>query len=250
METKIMDDLIVLGRAGPELISDGRHTVCLAGWSESDGFIRLYPTNIYCEDASRWNIIRVPVVDDDSDPRDESWKIEGSKKEWRNLPSKIEKVGELEREKRPEFMEELPKICPNELNEKNESLGLVKPEQIHDAYLEEREKIEPIPTDLTGKKLTTKKSFNKKLKINYTCDGCETKQGYHDQQVVEWGIFEYWRKNPSDKEKVIENLRLFDEKWRKYFLVGNMRHRLSSYIIIDVLRFKMEEFLQKSLDKY
>jgi hypothetical protein len=47
----IINDLIILGRACPEPLKDGRVTVCLAGWSEEYGFIRLYPTrpNFQCK---------------------------------------------------------------------------------------------------------------------------------------------------------------------------------------------------------
>ena len=90
---EIIDDLIVLGRAGPELISDGRHTICLGGWSPTRGFIRIYLTHMYSE-AQRWNVIQLPVENGD-DYRNESWKIEGSKDEWDNLHEKINRTDQL-----------------------------------------------------------------------------------------------------------------------------------------------------------
>lgn len=44
--TQSIDDVVILGRGVPELISDGRVTVCVAGYSDKLGFVRLYPTRI------------------------------------------------------------------------------------------------------------------------------------------------------------------------------------------------------------
>lgn len=233
--TKVIDDLIVLGRSGPELISDGRHTVCLGGYSPEEGYIRIYPTHMY-SDASRWNVIGVPV--EDGDFRDESYKIEGSKSDWDNLYKKIQKHQELSRNERLELIENLPKTCPAKLNEKERSLGLVEPAEIHDAYLDPIENPEPVQQDIKGNELRSKNSYSHKLYIEYTCEGCKQSQGYHRHHVMEWGVYQWWNRNPDDPEQVIENLRINDDDWKKYFFIGNLRQNPKSFVIISVLRFK------------
>ena len=57
---RIISDLIVLGRAIPEEISDHRQTICVAGYSKELGLIRLYPTR-WDSPLKRWNIVKVPV---------------------------------------------------------------------------------------------------------------------------------------------------------------------------------------------
>jgi hypothetical protein len=249
--TEIIDDLVVLGRAGPEVIEeDGRHTVCLGGWSESKGFVRLYPTHKY-SNANRWNTIKVPVVSDDShDSRDESYKIQGSKEDWDILHEKIEKVGELDRQEQMELTKQLPKTCRHTLNEKRKSLGIVEPKQIHDAYLEEVENPEPIHTDLQGNQFKSKGSYPHKLYIEYTCEGCEAKTN-HRQHCIEWGIYRFWDKNPDyDPEKVIDALKLRDDDYKKYFFIGNLANHRTAYIVISVFRWKKDELFQSTFDSY
>ena len=55
-ETVKIDDLIILGRSGPSYMSDGRHTVCVGGYSPSqESFIRIYPTKISNDKMERKN---------------------------------------------------------------------------------------------------------------------------------------------------------------------------------------------------
>lgn len=245
-----IDDLIVLGRAGPEFIKDGRHTVCLGGWSESKGFVRVYPTHLY-SDAQRWNVIQVPVEQDPShDWRDESWKITGSKSDWDTLYQKVEEIDQLERRQSIDLIKRIPKTCPNTLNEEKKSMGLVEPEEIHDAYLEPVDDPEPIHTDLEGNKFKSKGSYPHKLYIEYTCKDCAAK-GQHRQHCIEWGIFRFWDKNPdASPDQVIDNLRLLDEDWKKFFFIGNQRDRPRSFIIISVIRWKKNEMFQKTMSDY
>ena len=89
----LIDDLVVLGRACPEPLKDGRVTVCMAGWSyRMNDFVRIYPTRPDTS-CSQWDVIKVDVERNENDTRDESWKIVGSKEEWESLGSKIEVVG-------------------------------------------------------------------------------------------------------------------------------------------------------------
>lgn len=246
-----IDDLVVLGRAGPELIeSDGRHTVCLGGWSEKKGFVRLYPTHKYTN-ASRWNVLEVPVAQDDShDYRDESWKIVGSKSEWEELYKKVDVVDRLDRSEAIDLARDLPKTCTIELNDRKQSLGLVEPDEIHDAYLEPIDDPDPVHTDLQGNKLKSKSSYGHKLYIEYSCDNCQAKAG-HRQHCIEWGIFRFWDKNPSrDPSEVIDALRLFDDDYKKYFFVGNLYNHPTSYIIISVIRWKKEDVMQTSVTSW
>ncbi len=240
MTEEVIDDLIVLGRAGPELIQDGRHTVCLGGWSESKGFVRLYPTHKY-SDAQRWNVVEVPVEQDKShDWRDESYKIQGSKKDWDTLYQKIDEKRRLDKDEQIELIESIPTTCPNRLNEEEKSMGLVKPAEIHDVRIEEVEDPEPIQTDMQGNKLRSKNSYPHKLYIEYTCEDCIAK-GNHNQSCIEWGVYRWWQKNPDKPEQVIENLHLNDENWTKYFFVGNQKNHARSFLIISVLRWKQHE---------
>lgn len=178
---QIIEDLIVLGRSAPEPIEkDGRHTVCLAGWSDSmDSFIRLYPTKMET-DIRRWSKIKAPVEKDTgNDPREESYKIEGSQEDWDELESKIVEKKLLDKGERIKLAKRLEKTCPSQLNKNSKSLGLVAPE-IHKCYLEdidEDDRKAPIQHLFEDNPLKSKRSYPQRVRVKYTCQNCKTNQG-------------------------------------------------------------------------
>ncbi len=246
-------DLVVLGRAAPDDLKDGRQTVCVGGWSSSYGFIRLYPTNVV-SDLNRWNIVEVPVERNESDDRFESWKIKGSRSEWNELHRKIKRVGRLEGSSRWKLINQIPKVgCISELNDKHASLGLIWPRKIVGFGLRDRESWDHgrqmSLTDFGGFeysqhlfRVMTKRHFPFVPFIEWECPGpCGLKQGYHHSQVLEWGVYEWFRKVNFDREKceqVFDNLHLEDESWSRWFFVGNLHRYRRSFMIISVLRFK------------
>lgn len=251
-DSKVIDDLIVLGRAAPEPIQDGRETVCLGGYSPSEGYVRLYPTKRRMTELSRWNVVRVPVERDEShDNRDESYKIAGSKKDWDSLHEKIEKVGELDKAERMRLTDDLAGDCTKRLNENRVSLGIVEPAELLDAYLkdiDDDEDDDTVQLTLQGGPKTSprgKNDYDKKLYLKYRCEGCVQKTP-HDQSTIEWGIYRYWDKN-DNFEGVIDALRLNDDSWKHYFFVGNLNNHRTSYVVISVLRFKRDEMIENGI---
>lgn len=230
-------NLVILGRSAPEPIKDGRHTVCLAGWwLNKDQFVRIYPTKMN-SDVRRWDIINVPVVHDRShDPRQESYKIEGSKKEWNVLEQKIEKVGRYNRKQRLHLLANIPKTCTVSLNDNNDSLGLIKPTKIN-AYLEKNGS----DSRVIDERIYSKNDYPYKLRLRYQHNNCSLKGDYHDQHCIEWGIYRFWDKCEGEEyDKVINNLQLSNNNYTKYFLIGNQRYRFNSFLVISVLRFKQD----------
>jgi hypothetical protein len=232
---KWIQDLVVLGRAAPEPIRDGRHTVCLGGYSEQHGYVRLYPTQMWMSDCERWNVISTPVEKSNRDDRDESYKIAGSKEDWGELHNKIQKVGELSKTEQIQLVDELAGDCPIRLNENRTSLGVVKPEEILDVYLDTAEQA-TVQMDLEGNERKGKNDYRHSLYIKYRCEGCDAKT-FHDQHTIEWGVYRYWDNN-ADPEGVIDALGFNDENMNHYFFVGNLNNERRAYIIISVLRFK------------
>lgn len=234
-----VNDLVVLGRAAPEPIKDGRHTVCLGGYSETLGFVRLYPTQRRMDQCKRWNVISVPLEPAaPKDNRDESYQIVGSQDSWDRLHTKIEKVGRLSKPERIQLVERLSGDCTGRLNQQHTSLGIAKPEKIHDHKLEHY----PDPTHqvtLNGNRRQGKQEYPQRLYIEYECEDCSL-QDFHNQHCIEWGVYRYWDKN-DDPEGVIDALHLTDEAYEHYFFVGNLNHRRQAYIIISDLRFKKSD---------
>ncbi len=233
-----INDLIILGRSWPELLRDGRYSVCTAGYSEKLGFIRIYPTRT-SSPLTAWNIVKLQVEKNNTDTRKESWKIVGSKTEWETLDKNIEVTGTLKREDRIKLLRQLAVDSTECLRNQGRSLGLVKPEiiswELRDTGLEP-----DIQTTLNGRKLKRKKDFRVKPYIKYRClPECKSKSP-HNQQLIEWGTY-MWihkQKTRAEQEKVFDNLRLGDNDWEKYLLVGNLAFKQKTFAIISVMRFK------------
>ena len=80
---------------------------------------------------------------------------------------------------------------------------------------------------------------NYKLKpvIKYRRSECRAKK-YHEQQILEWVVYEWFRKHQGQEEKVWDSMRLDNPKRDRWFLVGNRAHRRNSFMIISAIRFK------------
>jgi hypothetical protein len=74
----------------------------------------------------------------------------------------------------------------------------------------------------------------------YRCPVCRIKNP-HKQQIMEWGVFEWMRKNPSQPEKVFENLHIGEAGYETTLLVGNMALHRNSFMAISVFRLKLPD---------
>ncbi|MFH1697150.1 MAG: hypothetical protein ABH854_04575 [Candidatus Diapherotrites archaeon] len=234
----IIDDFLVLGRACPDRMRDGRFTVCCGGHSERLGFVRIYPTPPHAEKKlQRWNLVSVEVERDARDKREESWKIAGAKSDWRNTAKGIEVLDVLSREERLRFINGVEKTTIEKLKESGKTLGIVEPRGI-EAHIRKFPAESP-QTDLLGRTVLSKRNFPHRLYLKYFCAPKCTERG-HDHQLLEWGVYEFWRKNPqAPAEKVAENLRLQDREYGKFFFVGNQAFHPNNFMVISVLRHKV-----------
>jgi len=234
-EQRVIDDLIILGRAVPETIRNGRTTICTAGYSPSLGFVRIYPTK-HTSPLTQWSIVKVPVERDPRDTRRESWKIQGSRSEWDRLDEKIEPIDTMRRENRLNLIANLAENCVRNVNDEKRSLGIVKP-IIEECYFSETADYDPsIQTTLFGPPPPkSKKQYPQIPKIRFRCSNCQAEKP-HDMTVLEWGFYEWFRKNPDNLEQVWENALLNSPKHEIFFLVGNILRYRNAFLIISVLR--------------
>lgn len=235
-QSKLLDDLIVLGRACPEPLKDGRITVCLGGYSPTLGFVRLYPTRTDTH-WRRWDIVRVIVEKDDRDTRKESWKIAGSRTQWNDLSSKIEVIDHFPQGKWRDFVGNLVDGCVQDINTACRSLGIVKPDIMKRYFGNNPLYGQMFQSTLPGLGESTKvkRDFPVEPRVEYRCSGCRIK-GSHNQKVLEWGFYEWIRKNPDNVDQVWENAQFDSSNYDIYFFVGNQFKHRTSFIIISVLR--------------
>lgn len=236
-----IDDLVVLGNAVPYEMEDGRRTVCVAGYSSRLGMIRVYPARPDSP-VKWWNRLAMPLVRNSRDTRSESWKIHGSKAEWDRLSKKIAVRELLGAKSRRELWSKACRRhrvgCVKDLNDDRLSLGIVKP-TIISCHLVERKSYDATMQATLTTETVYKTIHNYRLKpvIRYRCSECRAKK-YHEQQILEWGVYEWFRKHPGQEEKVWDNMHLDDPEWDKWFLVGNQARRRNSFMIISAIRFK------------
>jgi len=246
-------DLIILGRACPEPLKDGRVTVCLAGWSETLGFVRLYPTRRDMP-GKRWDIIQVEVEKNDQDTRMESWKIAGSKSDWEKLSDKIEVISHISNpSERRNVVGNLVDISVNDVNAKKRSLGIVKPNIVSKFFKENAKYGELFQKGLPGftelDDVKVKRDFPYEPRVKYTCPDDPNSTTEHNQQVLEWGFYEWLRKEPDKKEQVWENAGFDKDNTAIYFLIGNQFRYRNSFMVVSVLRFPTGH-IEKSMFPY
>lgn len=236
-EQRVIRDFILLGRAVPEELKDGRRTICSAGYSHELGFVRLYPTR-YDIEWKRWDIVRARVERDRQDSREESWKL--AEKEWVRNREAIERIGTYPEDERRQLLERLCIGCVGELNDNHRSLGVVKPVRSSlDPYWADNPRYgEPFQLALALRDedpVALKRDFPSEPRVRYRCPNCRLRNA-HDMQILEWGFYQWQRKNPQDKDQVWENARFNSPAHDIYFLVGNQRDRRRSFMVISVFR--------------
>lgn len=70
-ESVSVDDIVILGNAVPDEISDNRKTVCTAGYSDELGLVRIYPVPPDAE-LIRWALVGIDLERNPKDNRKES----------------------------------------------------------------------------------------------------------------------------------------------------------------------------------
>ena len=242
-ENIFLDDVVILGTAVPDVLRDNRRTVCTAGYSDKLGLIRIYPVPIDAH-LGRWDIVSVPLERNPADTRVESWKIKGSRSNWDHLKDSITKVGEvISRSRRIELEETLLDrygvSCVDNLNERKLSLGIIDP-IIEGHYLGERKNYDPsIQGSLThDEPFLTIRNYKEQPRLVYRCPNCVSKKP-HDQQILEWGSYEWMRNNKQDYEQLWENFHIDDPDYRKLLLIGNQAKHRNAFMVISIFRRKL-----------
>ena len=241
-ESVSIEDIVILGNAVPDEISDNRKTVCTAGYSEDLGLIRIYPVP---PDAglNRWAIVGIDLERNPKDNRKESWKITGSKSDWDRLKLKIRRNGTLNRKvEQVELIDTMLKKygvkCVSDLNNEKKSLGFVEPTIVKHYFAKRSMVNNSIQTTLfNSEPFLTIKDYEIQPRLVYSCPECEAKD-HHDQQILEWGAYEYIRKNPQNFEAIWDNFQIDNNEYTKRLLVGNQALHRNSFMVISIFRHK------------
>lgn len=248
-----LKDLVILGRAAPEEMSDGRQTVCTGAWSPERGFIRLYPIDPQANLFSRWDIVNAEVERNSSDARHESWKIKGRKK---HQDEKVDVVDKYPRRQRATLLHHLEDDCVNDINNAKRSLGIIRPETTPELQFQEWEEDETpgvqakLFEEMEEVRPENRDDFDYNIKIKYACPDCKTQQGYHEQSLLEWGAYMGLKHNPDNPRQLEDNYRFTDDEYRHWMFVGNMNQYKNSFITISVIWLKDDTGINSTFKQF
>ena len=249
-DVETLKDVVILGRAAPETLSGSRLTVCTGAWSEHLGFIRLYPCDPEDDLFSRWDVIDVEVCRNPQDNRDESWKLARS-----DQASCITKTGEYTKEQRAALLTHVSDDCVEDIKERGRSLGVVQPKSISGLEFKDWDDDDgTIQTRLFEEKdewqPETRDEFDQEIRVEFTCPGCKTKQGYHNKTLLEWGAYLGAEKNDLSAGSELEEFyNLNDKDYKHWIFVGNQNNHRTSFIAINILWMKDDVPIYKPIGK-
>jgi hypothetical protein len=243
-----IDDFVMLGKTVPEEDSQGRVTVCSAGYSQQLGaLLRLYPLARY-DAPTRWSTSVVHLERNPKDNRPESWKLYGDRS-----------TGAHDRINRAAFMpgapmpmhlrgEALKPFVVGSLAEANEmldwrgrhiSLAIVQPKSMvvgFDHNPESPDSPELKLFDLPGDEPSGAKRFPYIPRLWFEDD-----RGEHVLMLRDWGVYERMRKAPGfetwtdgERRRDITAALHLDESCS--LLVGTFNRFRNRWLVISVLR--------------
>ncbi len=244
-----LNNLVVIGMGAPNQLKDGRQSVCVCAWSLDDkSFHRIYPVPLRW--LRKWDLFDVEVEKNSQDHRENTWKIKNSKEDWTRLQKWVyPHRKKYPQNKKEELIHQIGFTTLGNLIDNKKSFGIIRPKIKDFQIIQKRESTEKQLTLTFGEEdldepftIINQSDYKYKPYLIYECEGeCSCKNKTHKQSITEWGCYEFMRKNPKKEENLKDNLRLFDDEWNKYVLVGNIHKAPQTYIIIDVLRFKKKK---------
>lgn len=229
----IIEDFTMLGTTVPEPIkSDGRVSVCSAGFSAELGLIRIYPL-ARSGVPNRWNTYRVPLEKNPKDNRKESWKLKADRQgaAFEHINQVFAQVGQMKPSYRADALRGCIVGSIAQANAKKMSLAILHP-QICDIDYD----FNPESPDSPELKLfevgdAPKQQGSKRFpyipRLHFNDE-----DGHHHLQVRDWGCYEFMRKYPYRHRELPKALRLTEYS---SLLVGNFNQHRNSWLIISVL---------------
>ena len=232
-----ISEMIVLGSAVPEQTKNNGKTVCVAGWAEDLGFVRIYPCRADYG-ISRWDRLRdIKVRRNPKDSRLESYKL-WDEKSFRidgGIKSASEKI---------ELLESIKQDCVHIVRDGMLSLGLVRVDGHIECNISDNPSFSKQETIAKHNQeynwLLTKQDFSVQPKLTFSCGGKCLAKNLHNMTVVDWGGFEWIRKSPGAAINLRDNWKITNPEYDVYLLVGNLFQHRTSFIVISVIPVKKQ----------
>ncbi|MBI4981133.1 hypothetical protein HZC30_06280 [Candidatus Woesearchaeota archaeon] len=251
-----LKEMVVLGQGALNQARKlkGRQGRCLCLWSEKTGFVRVFPVPPgYVHD---WEIINVEVRKPNDDGRENTFVINQYEEEFDNLSKRIyaqkeitkkgtKKNKELKRPEKIALLENISKSTFSQIRDNNKSFGLIKPTNMKFLLMRKKE-ISEAQTTLAEQEydIMNPDDFAFTPYLQYDCVGPCSSKHPHQQQIVSWEAYQFMKQNPNSEEhcmRLKDNYGIEKENWLHYLLIGNLKHKPYTYVIVKLIRFKIEE---------
>src|SRR3989338_1320654 len=243
-----LKDMVVLGQGAPNQISKigGQQGRCLCLWSDKTGFVRVYPVpHGYVYD---WEIINVEVRKPTNDGRENSFVVYNYEQEWKNLSKRLyaqKKIKKLKRAEQIALLESLAKSTFSQIRDNGKSFGLIKPKAMEFMLKQNKETSEAQTTLIDmDYDIMNQNDFAFIPYLHYGCDGSCCSNLSLEYIIVCWFVYEFMRLKPNSEEhcmKLKDNYHIGEEDYLHYILIGNIRKYTTTYVVVKLIRFKIEE---------
>lgn len=220
---------IILAKGAPNRTSTGLISMCAIALSEDIGLVRLYPLTFDDNaDVSVWSVVSVEARRSSKDNRKESWRIESTELIGK-IQTATEKSSILNACVLKSGMED-----PISFQNKNRaSIAVVKTELPIGCGLKPRKDQEPqLEEDDSWCMMQSNYPF--KPYLLWT----STQGGEHGTHIVAQEVYYGMSKNPSSPFRVFENMRIGDDDYQHWLVLGNMKDRRNVWVCPHVHRLK------------
>jgi hypothetical protein len=241
-----LKEMVVLGQGAPNKSQKlgGRQGRCLCLWSNATGYCRVYPIPYgYVKD---WQIIDVLVRQSANDGRENSYVIDQYEKTWPNLSRQIVPRRQLNRIESIELLKALAKDNFANIRDNRHSFGIIKPSSF-ELKLEKnldksiaQTRLSYFEQENDNDLIMDQNDYAWLPYIFYSCE-CTVKHP-HTSKLVEWGAYQWMKKNPNNYDhcvKLLENFHINDAQYEHFLLIGNLKRYPRTYVVVKLFRFKI-----------
>jgi hypothetical protein len=233
-----LDDLIQLGKTVPEIISDGRETVCSVFCSSelssvrTSPLLRIYPLSRR-HAPPRWSKVSAELKKNPRDNRFESWQLAGDRHEQHETINQRSFSIVSERVDKTPLADVIDAATVGsivEANEKRLSLAFIRPQSVALNFdMNPQSETCPQFEMFDDHKI---RSGSKRFPFLPRLHFLDSEGFEHNLQLRDWGSFEYLRKHQGEPSGLESQLGLTKSS---VLLVGNNNRHRTSWLVISVL---------------
>lgn len=221
-------DGVVLGVGAPNRTKEGRVVQCAIVLCREKGLCRIYGDfKTQMKGLRLWDVIGCSVYTHSGDNRPESWRVEDQifiEGRWNSRDFRSALLNSC-------CISDVEEDPIDRLNRERRSIAVIKVKSSEVGYRMESR----VPEKQQDWVKTQRESIRKPY-ISWTSQ--TGKQ--HTNQLCAHEAYEYLRKNENATGRLWENLRIEDDEYQKWLLLGNTKDHRNIWVVVHVHRLKKD----------